>query len=66
MILADYQEAEFSIAQKPTKVEGKYKKQAIAMLHHGIKMQSEKLNKAIKIILVINFICNKLKCKIKN
>jgi hypothetical protein len=31
MILADYQEAEFSIAQKPTKVEGKYKKQAIAI-----------------------------------
>jgi hypothetical protein len=31
MILADYQEAAFSIAQKPTKVEGKYKMQAIAI-----------------------------------
>ncbi len=31
MILADHQEAEFSIAQKLTKVEGKYKKQAIAI-----------------------------------
>jgi hypothetical protein len=31
------------------------KKQAIAMLHHGTKIQSEKLNKAIKIRDVINF-----------
>jgi hypothetical protein len=31
MIVADYQEAEFSVAQKPTKVKGKYKKQAIVI-----------------------------------
>jgi hypothetical protein len=30
-------------------------KHAIAMLHHGKKMQSEKLNNAIKISEVINF-----------
>jgi len=38
----------------------------MAMLHHGKKIQSEKLSKAIKKREVINFIFIKLKCKIKN